>query len=140
MASIELQIKAKLMGKRLKRPTAKVRPSSLLDTQILIELTAPDGTRCLIDVDTHRDHKGLTVHVRPKFDGSKPDGEDVSLKVHPLHMTSCAIARHYKRGDARILAARCDCGADYVPAGYGWTPAANETENLGSNPIRSSDP
>lgn len=123
MASIDMQTKARATGKRLKRPTVKTRPSSLSDTGILVDVTAPDGTRVLIDLDTHRNHKGLAIHVRAKFDKSNPEVEDVSLQVHALHMEHCILRRYYERGDARIIAARCDCGADFVPVGYGWKPS-----------------
>jgi hypothetical protein len=117
VASIDMQAKAIATGKRLKRPKVKVRNGALSDTGIIVEVTAPDGTRCLIDIDTHRGHKGLTIRPRAKFDGQ--EAGDVSVEINS-HDETCLLNRHYEYGDSRIDAARCDCGSELVPVEYDW--------------------
>lgn len=112
MASIDMQLKAKRAGKPLKRPTAKVRKSVMSGTGIIIEVLGPDGTRVMIDVDTHRNHKGLSVSVRAKFDDS-PANPDVSVFTLS-HEGSCRVFADSS------LDARCDCGNESVPDGFSW--------------------
>ena len=108
-------------GKPLKRPIVKVRNSALSATGMIIDITAPDGSRVLIDVDTNRDHSGLMIAPRGKFDRSNPAGEDVSVNLgghSPLgNPKPCELF-------SAAPSARCTCGAYHVPDGYTWKPTA----------------
>jgi len=115
MCSIHLQREARARGQRLKRPTVTSRKAAMTDTGTIITITAPDGTVAMIDVDTHRDHKGLVIAVRARQDGSPPGDADLSVHVDD-HADACRVFRDSS------TEARCDCGAERVPDGFRFRP------------------
>ena len=125
MASIELQVKAIRTGKRLKRPTAKVRKAAVSDTGIIIEVTGPDGSGLLIAVDTERDHSGL--RIRPYRADS-----NVFVQMAKHHEEHCALLAHPSIADAH-----CDCGAEYRyrAESFEWVHTSNTpAESPGNAP------
>lgn len=112
MAAIDLQKEARAKGKRLKRPIVRVRASALSDTQTILEVIAPDGTKAVIELDTHRNNCGLVISPRPRSDG---DGERApDLTLHVGHTSDCKVMTD------RSIDARCDCGGNFVPLRYEW--------------------
>jgi hypothetical protein len=112
MATIELQQRAKAAKKTLKRPTAKICKGCISGTSIIIEVVAPDGTRILLNCDTHRDHTGLAIWP---YRATLTEGERASIQML-RHADDCALSTD------PTVTARCNCGACFRPHGFNWEP------------------